>query len=131
MAGKVRAKRRIFVFGSNREGRHGLGAALHALEQWGAVLGQAEGLQGNSYGIVTKELRRWKPKVSLVEVAEGIERFLAFVRAHPTWEFILTPIGCGLAGFTVEQIAPMFAFYPALPNLVIPPEFRDIVGLAY
>lgn len=129
MAKKVKAKkvvvlkRRIFVFGSNREGRHGLGAALHALDQWGAVLGQDEGLQGDAYGIITKELRRWKPPVTVEEVQEGVDRFLAFAGQHPEMEFILSPIGCGLAGFCIEDIAPMFEDRPG--NILLPKEFAE------
>lgn len=102
----------IFVFGSNREGRHGAGAALNAVRFHGAQYGQAEGRQGRSYAIVTKELRRNYRAVSLAEVKEGVDRFLAYAENHPDLEFQVTKIGCGLAGFTEEQISPLFAGAP-------------------
>jgi len=90
-------KTTVFVFGSNREGRHGKGAALEAHRNWGAVYGQAEGRQGNAYAIVTKELRSNKPPVRLTEVAAGIVKFIAYAAYHPELEFQVTSIGCGLA----------------------------------
>lgn len=113
--------REIFVFGSNREGRHGKGAALVAKESHGAIQGYHSGLQGNSYAIITKELRRWMNPVTLLEVSMGIQKFLGFAAAHPDWKFNVTPIGCGLAGFKPEQIAPMF--HQAPPNVFLPKEF--------
>ena len=115
---------RIFVFGSNREGRHGMGAALCALRERGAVYGQPEGLQGRSYAIVTKELRRGWPVVRHQEVKEGVSRFLAFAREHPEMTFQMTRIGCGLAGFEDREIAPLFANAPG--NVCLPPEWCDI-----
>ena len=99
---------RVFVFGSNRQGRHGKGAALAAVRHHGACYGQAEGLQGQSYAIVTKELRVDQPTVTLEEVAAGVARFLRFAAEHPELTFNVTAIGCGLAGFTPEQIKPLF-----------------------
>ena len=115
----------IFVFGSNRQGSHGKGAALHAVKAYGAVYGQAQGRQGNSYAIVTKELRKWMPPVALEEVRDGVDRFIAYARANPELKFQLTPIGCGLAGFTVDQIAPLFANAP--DNVLLPDEFKSAI----
>lgn len=112
---------RIFVFCSNREGRHGAGAAKDALEQHGAIYGQAEGLQGQSYAIVTKELRDGYLPVKLFEIACGILRFLVFAAGHPEHEFDVTAIGCGLAGFSAKQIAPFFA--GATANVYLPHQF--------
>lgn len=109
---------KIFVFGSNREGRHGKGAALEARLKWGAIYGQAAGRQGSSYGIITKELRYGLPAVTLFEVAGEIERFLAHARAHPEDEFILTKVGCGLAGFNELDIKHLFKDAPA--NVIQP-----------
>ena len=111
----------ILVFGSNRQGRHGKGAALEALQKYGAVHGQAEGRQGNSYGIVTKELRKDCKPVDLWDVAQGIEKFLGYASKHPELDFIVSPIGCGLAGFKSFQIAPLFAKAPW--NVKLPVEF--------
>lgn len=115
--------REIFVFGSNRQGRHGKGAALHARQRWGAIYGQAEGLQGDSYAIITKELRKDRPPVTLDEVQSGVSRFLEFAWANPGMIFNVSPIGCGLAGFSPSQIAPMFYGHPK--NVVMPPGFVD------
>ncbi len=116
------SSRDIFVFGSNREGRHGKGAALYAKENFGAKYGQAEGLQGRSYAIITKELRRTHPPVKLDEVKEGVKNFLSFARNKKHWRFILSPIGCGLAGFKPNEIAPLFKDAPK--NVVLPKEFK-------
>lgn len=110
--------REIFVFGSNREGRHGKGAALEARVWYGAVYGQAEGLQGNSYGIITKELRKNYPKVTLEEVAQGVSKFLEFANNNPQFTFNVTPIGTGLAGFSIEKIRPLFENIPSNVNLL-------------
>lgn len=115
----------IFVFGSNRQGRHGRGAASEALLKWGAIYGQGEGLQGNSYAIVTKELRVGYPKVTLNEVKEGVQHFLEFAALHQDMTFLLAPIGCGLAGFTPQQIAPLFRNAPK--NVKLPKEFEEIL----
>ena len=117
--------RTIFVFGSNREGRHGKGAALEAMKR-GAVYGQAIGLQGDSYGIVTKELRPSYPPVTLGDIKAGIDRFLSFARSRPDLSFVVTPIGCGLAGFDPDQIAPLFADAP--DNVILPDVFRELLG---
>jgi len=100
--------RKIFVFGSNREGRHGKGAALYAKQHFGAIQGHPEGLQGDSYAIITKELRPWRPKVTIEEVKAGVDKFMEFAIHHPEMEFMVTPIGTNLAGFTIQEIAPLF-----------------------
>jgi hypothetical protein len=111
----------IFVFGSNREGRHGKGAALDALLKWSAKNGTAWGLQGRSYAIVTKELRPDFPPVTLEEIRVQVGEFLAFARSRPELRFLVTAIGCGLAGFTPKDIAPMFKDCPK--NVILPKEF--------
>ena len=92
------AQQEIFVFGSNRQGRHGKGAALDAVERHGAIYGQPEGLQGNSYAIVTKEIRRGFPSVTLDEIKVSVDRFLAFATEHQEMTFAVTAVACGLAG---------------------------------
>ena len=119
-------KTTIFVFGSNREGRHGKGVALEARKKWGAIYGQAEGLQGKSYAIITKELRKDQPKVTVGQIRNGVDRFLIFADEHPDLTFKVTPIGCGLAGFTPNQIALLFEFSP--PNVILPDEFKFALG---
>ncbi|HEY3813676.1 MAG TPA: hypothetical protein VGL66_10650 [Caulobacteraceae bacterium] len=113
----------IFVFGSNLAGRHGKGAAQFALKHRGAVYGQGEGLQGCSYGIPTKDARI--KTLPLEDIAVHVERFLAFARTHPDFHFQVTPIGCGLAGYSPDQIAPMFASAP--DNCALPPEFTTVI----
>lgn len=117
--------RTIFVFGSNRQGRHGAGAAACARRAHGAIYGQAAGLQGDSYAIVTKELRAGHPPVLLAEVATGVQLFLDFAGAHKDWNFLVTAIGCGLAGFKVSQIAPLFC--GASSNVQLPAQFKEVL----
>jgi len=102
----------IFVFGSNREGRHGKGAALTAKTKYGAIYGQPEGIQGRSYAIVTKELRPWMHPVTLAEVKQGVDKFINYAAAHKEDTFLITHIGCGLAGFDWKDIQPKFKLMP-------------------
>lgn len=114
--------RQIFVFGSNLQGRHGKGAAKAAVDKYGAIYGVPEGIQGDSYGIPTKS-NPWQT-LPLHRIKAGVERFITYAQEHPQLEFILTPIGCGLAGYTPHEIAPMFKDAPS--NVVQPPEFVDV-----
>jgi hypothetical protein len=102
----------IFVFGSNLAGRHGKGAALHARKHHGAIYGQGEGLQGNSYGIPTKGHRL--EVLSLGGIYSSIMRFKNFAADHPELTFNVTPVGCGLAGYQQSDIRPLFE--PLPPN---------------
>lgn len=102
----------IFVFGSNTQGRHGAGAALFALQHYGAKYGQARGLQGESYAIVTKELRPNYPPITLESIGKEIAIFKQFASSHPTWIFKVTRIGSGLAGFQWEDILSLFGTVP-------------------
>lgn len=117
----------IFVFGSNLAGRHGKGAALHARQHYGAKNGQGEGRHGNSYAIPTKRTP-WET-LPLDVISGHVATFKRYAwlrqKMHLEEQFLLTPIGCGLAGYTPEQIAPMFADAPS--NVVIPPEFLAIL----
>lgn len=103
--------RSIFVFGSNRAGRHGAGAALYALKQKGAILLQGEGLQGDSYGIPTKDERIQTLPIEAIK--DHVNTFIAFAASRPDLEFDITPIGCGLAGYKRDQIRPLFANMPS------------------
>ena len=114
------ADRVIFVFGSNLAGRHGKGAALHAREKWGAIPGKGEGLQGHSYGIATKDhLLKVRP---LPEIARSVATFLAFAEKEPSWAFVVTRVGCGLAGYGDKEIAPLFKDAPG--NCLLPTGWR-------
>ena len=97
----------ILVFGSNERGRHGLGAALLALKLYGAIEGQAVGLQGNSYAVPTKD--RFMRPLSLKEIAKYVKVFVEFTKEHPELSFFVTRVGCGLAHYKNWQIAPMFS----------------------
>lgn len=101
----------IFVFGSNLAGRHGAGAARFAMQKHGAIYGQGIGLQGNSYGIPTKD--RAIETLPLEEVRRHVDNFIIFAKSRPDLTFYVTPIGCGLAGYKRPQIRPMFANMPA------------------
>lgn len=96
----------IFVFGSNLAGRHGAGAALDAKKLFGAINGIGEGPQGQCYAIPTKDIHLQAR--FLHEIGNSVLIFLLHARAHPELEFLVTPIGTGLAGYSVEQIRPLF-----------------------
>jgi len=98
----------IFVFGSNTEGKHGAGAALYAKNMHNAIYGVPMGLQGNAYGIITKDLRVGERSVSLDFIQAQVTILLYFAIERPELTFYVTRIGCGHAGFTEEEIAPMF-----------------------
>lgn len=110
------ADNQVFVFGSNKLGMHGAGAAKHAWRFWGAVYGCGEGMRGRSYAIPTKKTPY--VRLTLAQVAEGVGRFVEFARQHPEFKFILTRVGCGLAGFSDDEIAPLFRGLP--DNVDIP-----------
>jgi hypothetical protein len=112
----------IFVFGSNEAGRHGKGAALFARQNHGAKYGQGIGLQGNSYAIPTKDSRL--AALPLPQIEAYVSQFKAFAAEHPELQFTVTAIGCGLAGYRPEQIAPMFRDAP--PNCELPIEFQRV-----
>jgi hypothetical protein len=112
----------IFVFGSNYAGRHGAGAAKLAWAKFGAKMGVGMGLTGQTYAIATKDRRiRTLP---LPKISVQVDRFIRFAKTHPEFEFLVTKIGCGLAGLNVSDIAPMFK--GDLPsNVVLPQDFYD------
>jgi len=111
----------IFVFGSNLQGMHGGGAARMAYEQFGAVMGQGVGLQGQSYAIPTMQ--------GGVETIEPyVDEFIAFAKSHPEYTFLVTPIGCGIAGFMAEEIAPLFYHAMDVENIILPEDFAEIVN---
>lgn len=116
--------KKIFVFGSNLAGRHGAGAAKYARQHYGAIYGQGIGLQGDSYAIPTKDYNI--ETLPLSEIKRYVDMFLAFARSNPKLEFQLTRIGCGLAGYKDEQIAPMFVGLPR--NVIVPEEWVYYLG---
>lgn len=103
----------VFVFGSNAGGLHGGGAARIAHERFGAVWGEGHGHHGQSFAIDT---------MSGLDVLRAEARtFVAYATEHPELRFLLTPVGCGIAGYTPEQVAPLFGGVPG--NVTIPASF--------
>lgn len=110
----------IFVFGSNLGGMHGGGAARAAYNRFGAVWGQGVGLQGQSYAIPTMQ-------GGVETIKPYVDEFIEFAQAHPALKFLVTRIGCGIAGFRDEQIAPLFAAAIDQANIILPREFVDAI----
>jgi hypothetical protein len=110
-------KDEIFVFGSNSAGHHGGGAARMAMK-WGAIWGQGVGLQGQTYAIPTMF-------DSALKIKPYVDEFLIFAKEHPELKFLVTEIGCGIAGFTVDDIAPLFkpAIDENIENVYLPESF--------
>ena len=113
-----------FVFGSNLQGHHDGGAARVARERFGAIYGQGVGLQGQSYAIPTMNL-------TLGEISRYVDEFIWFADSHPEMTFMVTRIGCGIAGFRDEEIAPLFAKAYSLPNVFLPMSFWKILSYRY
>ena len=118
--------REIFVFGSNLAGRHGAGAAKFALDNHGAIYGVGVGLQGDSYGIPTKDQNIETLPLTYIRVY--VNQFIEFARHMPNLVFNVTAIGCGLAGYTPSQIAPMFSSASGLSNVRLPQEFLKVLA---
>ena len=116
----------IFVFGSNLSGRHGKGAAKTALG-WGAKWGQAKGLQGRTYGIPTKDasIRR---TLTIEEIKPFVDEFVEFAKANENLIFLVTEIGCGLAGLKPKQIAPLFSKCKELSNVYLSSRFWHVIN---
>lgn len=112
----------VFVFGSNREGNHWAGAAKQAFDEFGAVWGEGEGLFGQSYALPTMGL-------SLKEIEAHVDTFTRCAQEHPDLEFLVTRVGCGIAGFKDRDIAPLFAqACLGAHNITLPKSFNDIIG---
>ena len=110
----------IFVFGSNLQGRHAGGAARIALNRFGAVFGQGVGLQGNTYAIPTMQ-------GGIETIKPYVDEFIDYAKSRPELTFYITKIGCGIAGFTFEKIAPLFSDAIGISNVRLPKEFVDII----
>lgn len=110
----------VFVFGSNLEGRHAGGAARIAQLCFGAVTGLGAGLMGQSYAIPTMQ-------GGVETIKPYVDQFIEIARLLPFKTFYVTRIGCGIAGFSDSQIAPLFAAAAALPNVILPREFAMVL----
>lgn len=112
----------VFVFGSNLKGEHYGGAARTAASNFGAVHGRGSGLQGQGYAIPTLDSPDGN-KLNLWVIQSYVDAFTAFAKRHTELKFYVTEIGCGIAGFTYEEIAPMFVECSYLDNVVLPKNF--------
>lgn len=110
----------IFVFGSNLKGMHGGGAAYVAYKKFGAEWGVGVGLTGQTYAIPTMQ-------GGVETIKPYVDEFINFAAGHPELTFLVTPIGCGIAGFRVEQIAPLFVKALNAPNIVLPKSFVNLL----
>ena len=111
----------VFVFGSNLAGMHGGGAARAALDRFGAVWGQGVGLQGQSYGIPTMH-------GDLDAIRPYVDEFIEFAKGRPDLKFLVTRIGCGIAGFRDEEMAPLFRAALEVDNIYLPASFHRVLG---
>lgn len=116
----------VFVFGSNLEGVHGAGAALHAKKHYGAIQGVGKGIQGNSYAIPTKVYPTMNATLPLSVIQSYVDVFILYAEANPELTFEVTAIGCGLAGYDPEDIAPLFISAP--DNCILPEVFHTVFG---
>lgn len=117
----------IFVFGSNLAGIHGAGAAKFAVQKLGAIWGQAKGLQGQSYAIPTKD--KQIESLDLFEINEHVCDFIDFVIHHSEMNFFITRVGCVLAGYSDEEIAPMFNKIAHNINCSFPAEWAQYLTI--
>lgn len=106
----------IFVFGSNLAGMHGGGAARTARLHFGAVMGNGDGPQGQSYAIPTMQ-------GGAETIKPYVDKFIVYAKSHPQQTFLVTPIGCGIAGFTPQDIAPLFTDAINVENVHLPLSF--------
>ena len=106
----------IFVFGSNLKGHHYGGAARIARNKFGAIHGQGIGIQGQSYAIPTMQ-------GNIDTIKPYVDEFIKFAICHKEMKFLVTKIGCGIAGFKVSEIAPYFYDCIEIENVYLPLEF--------
>ena len=111
----------IFVFGSNLGGIHAGGAARMARLHFGAEMGKGVGIQGQSYAIPTMQ-------GGVETIKPYVDEFIAYASQHPDKQFLVTPIGCGIAGFRAEEIAPLFKDAQNIENISLPEDFWEIIG---
>ena len=114
------AENEIFVFGSNLAGAHAGGAARVAHVRFGAVWGQGVGLQGQSYAIPTMQ-------GGVETIKPYVDEFVSFAAEHKEYKFLVTRIGCGIAGFTPDEVAPLFVSALDLENVILPQDFVEVL----
>ena len=108
----------IFVFGSNLAGMHAGGAARVAVDKFGAVWGQGVGMQGQCYAIPTMQ-------GGVETIKPYVDEFIDYASQHPELKFFVTRIACGIAGFTAQEIAPLFAAAIDVENIILPRDFVE------
>lgn len=111
----------IFVFGSNLQGNHAGGAARIARLHFGAEMGNGVGPQGQSYAIPTMQ-------GGVETIKPYVDEFIDYAIRHPEQHFLVTPIGCGIAGFTPSEIAPLFEKAQDIENISLPESFWSIIN---
>lgn len=116
------ARKSVFVFGSNLAGRHGAGAALHARLHYGAEYGIPFGMTGRAFGIPTKD--RELRTLPIERIEHFVRKFIWWAERTPQNDYQVTRIGCGLAGYKDQDIAPLFKGAPS--NCHLPPGWRDL-----
>ena len=114
------APEEVFVFGSNLAGFHGGGAARAAYNKFGAIWGQGVGMQGQSYAIPTMQ-------GGVETIAPYVDEFIEYATNHPDKQFLVTEIGCGIAGFTPEEIAHLFKNAADIENIILPRRFWEVI----
>lgn len=119
-------KNQVFVFGSNEAGIHGAGAAKLAEEKFGAIRGMGYGLQGKSFGIPTKDT--FIRTLPLDKIEFYVYSFLTEAMEYPDTEFLVTKIGCGLAGYSEDEIANLFKGKFIPENVTLPESFFNIIN---
>lgn len=113
-------KDEVFVFGSNVQGMHGGGAAWFAHKNFGAEWGVGEGLTGRTYALPTME--------GDASLRHAVEHFTECARQHSELTFLVTAVGCGIAGYTPAEVAPLFREAAKLPNVYLPQVFWNVIG---
>ena len=120
----------VFVYGANTEFRSGAGAAKKALK-FGAVYGLVEAYKGQTYGLITTDLNEpQRPSIPMSLLQDEVNKFIAFAKDNTHLTFLVTEVGCGLAGFTVEQVAPLFkpVLLNSITNVRLPKRFvRELI----
>ena len=119
----------VFVYGANVAARHGLGAAKQALK-FGAKYG-VNGYCGNTYGLITTDLNVVeRPSIPMSLLQDEVDKFITFAKDNSHLTFLVTEVGCGLAGFTVEEVAPLFkpVLLDKVSNVRLPKKFvRELI----
>ena len=110
----------VFVFGTDARGEHDYGSSRYAVDMFGARPGQPEGIQGSSYAIPTE--------YDIPDMKPFVDRFTAYARRNPRLTFLVTPVGCGAAGHTPEEVAPLFIEASDLRNVCLPESFWEALN---